>query len=119
MSDRPESPDDASRRHFIVGAALTGLALSATALCATAGNRGCRHGAAATGKVVLITGATSGIGEATAHAYAREGARIFFCGRREERGRQVEKAIRDSGGDATYMRADVREEAQVAAFVAR
>lgn len=120
MSDRPESPDDASRRHFIVGAALTGLALSATALAQPPGTAdaamACRR---YQGKVVLITGATSGIGEATAHAFAREGARIFFCGRREERGRQVEKAIRDSGGDATYMRADVREEAQVAAFVAR
>ena len=122
MSSRPASPDDASRRHFIAsaGAGLTGLALSATALAQSPGTA-----AAATacrryqGKVVLITGATSGIGEATAHAFAREGARIFFCGRREERGRQVEKAIRDSGGDATYMRADVREEAQVAAFVAR
>jgi len=122
MSNRPESPDDASRRHFIAGAGagLTGLALSATALAQSPGTAdagtACRR---YQGKVVLITGATSGIGEATAHAFAREGARIFFCGRREERGRQVEKAIRDSGGDATYMRADVREEAQVAAFVAR
>ena len=81
MSDRPESPDDASRRHFIVGAALTGLALSATALAQPPGTAdaamACRR---YQGKVVLITGATSGIGEATAHAYAREGARIFFCG---------------------------------------
>lgn len=69
------------------------------------------------GKVVLITGATSGIGEATAHAYARQGASVFFCGRREELGQQVQQAIRDEGGEATYMRTDVREQEQVSQFV--
>ncbi len=64
-------------------------------------------------KVVLITGATSGIGEGTANAFAREGAKVFFCGRREDLGKQVEANIKQFGGEATYMRADVRREQDV------
>jgi NAD(P)-dependent dehydrogenase (short-subunit alcohol dehydrogenase family) len=69
------------------------------------------------GKVVLITGATSGIGEVTAYAFAREGANVFFCGRREKLGELVEKQIRALGGEATYMRADVRKPEEIKAFV--
>lgn len=69
------------------------------------------------GKVVSITGATSGIGEGTAYAFVREGARVFFCGRRENLGQQVEANIKKFGGDATYMKADVRCEQDVQAFV--
>jgi len=68
------------------------------------------------GKAVLITGATSGIGEETAYAFAREGAKVFFCGRREGLGKEVEARIRGFGGEGTYMRADVRREADVRAF---
>lgn len=74
-------------------------------------------GARFAGKVVLITGATSGIGQATAYAFARQGARVFFCGRREELGRANEAEVRAFGGDATFMRADVRSETDVRAFV--
>ncbi|MEV6067274.1 SDR family NAD(P)-dependent oxidoreductase [Nocardia sp. NPDC052001] len=70
-----------------------------------------------TDKTVLITGATSGIGAAAAHLFAAEGARVAFCGRREDRGRAVEREIRSAGGEATYFRADVRDEAQVRDFV--
>jgi len=69
------------------------------------------------GKVVLITGATSGIGEGTAYAFAREGAKVFFCGRRENLGKQVEAEIKSFGGEATYLRADVRIEQDVKNFV--
>jgi NAD(P)-dependent dehydrogenase (short-subunit alcohol dehydrogenase family) len=69
------------------------------------------------GKVVLITGATSGVGEATARMFAKEGAKVFFCGRREALGKQVEASIRSMQGEATYMRADVRKETDVKAFV--
>jgi NAD(P)-dependent dehydrogenase (short-subunit alcohol dehydrogenase family) len=69
------------------------------------------------GKVVLITGATSGIGEGTAYAFAREGAKVFFCGRRENLGNQVQATIRGFGGEATYMKADVRQEEEVKALI--
>ena len=69
------------------------------------------------GKVVLVTGATSGIGRTTAEAFAREGARVMFCGRREGLGAEVETGIRAFGGEATYRRADVRVEADVRALI--
>ncbi|KAB8314714.1 SDR family oxidoreductase [Tolypothrix campylonemoides VB511288] len=66
---------------------------------------------------MLITGATSGIGEGTAYAFAKEGAKVFFCGRRENLGKQVEAKIKGFGGEATYMQADVRKEEDVKAFI--
>lgn len=71
------------------------------------------------GKVVIITGATSGIGRAAAVAFTSEGGRVAFCGRRENLGHQVEAEIKSQGGDATYIRADVRDESSVKAFVDR
>jgi NAD(P)-dependent dehydrogenase (short-subunit alcohol dehydrogenase family) len=68
-------------------------------------------------KVVIVTGATSGIGRAAAVAFAAEGGKIGFCGRREKLGHAVEQEIRAHGGEATYIRADVRVEAEVKAFV--
>jgi NAD(P)-dependent dehydrogenase (short-subunit alcohol dehydrogenase family) len=68
-------------------------------------------------KVVMITGGTSGIGRAAALAFAREGARVTFCGRREALGREAEREIRAAGGTARYIRADVRIEADVQRFV--
>lgn len=68
-------------------------------------------------KVVCITGATSGIGRAAALAFAAEGAKVGFCGRREALGRAVEQQIRAAGGEATYVRADVLLEENVRAFI--
>jgi NAD(P)-dependent dehydrogenase (short-subunit alcohol dehydrogenase family) len=71
------------------------------------------------GKVVAITGATSGIGRAAAIAFAAEGAKVGFCGRREALGREVQDQITQAGGTATYIRADVLVEEQVEAFIDR
>jgi NAD(P)-dependent dehydrogenase (short-subunit alcohol dehydrogenase family) len=59
-------------------------------------------------KVSLITGGTSGIGEATALLFAREGARVAITGRNEERGHQIAARILESGGEAIFLRTDVR-----------
>ncbi|GGU76933.1 short-chain dehydrogenase [Lentzea flava] len=68
-------------------------------------------------KVVIITGGTSGIDKAAAKQFAARGAKVGFCGRREQLGRQVEREIRAAGGEACYIKADVREPDQVKAFV--
>ena len=60
------------------------------------------------GKVALITGGTSGIGSAAAVRMAKEGARVAVTGRNDERGASVLKANEDDGGEAIYIRADVR-----------
>lgn len=60
------------------------------------------------GKVALITGGTSGIGSAAAVRMAKEGAKVAVTGRNDERGASVVKAIEDDGGEAIYIRADVR-----------
>ena len=57
------------------------------------------------GKVAVITGATSGIGEATVDAYCKEGAKVVFCGRNEELGAEVE--ARQPDGSAVFVKADV------------
>ena len=59
-------------------------------------------------RVAIITGATSGIGEATALLFAQEGARVTVAGRDEARGRKVVAAIEAAGGAAIFVRADVR-----------
>lgn len=69
------------------------------------------------GKVVAITGGNSGIGAATVRAFAMEGAQAIFCARRDELGKEVEAQIRERGGDVTWMQADVRDPAQVQAFI--
>ncbi len=62
------------------------------------------------GKVAIITGATSGIGEATAEVFVREGAKVVVSGRSEERGRQIAEHL---GENALFVRCDVTEEEQI------
>ncbi|MGA8617227.1 MAG: SDR family NAD(P)-dependent oxidoreductase [Candidatus Sulfotelmatobacter sp.] len=63
-------------------------------------------------KVALITGGTSGIGEATAILFAAEGAKVTITGRSEKRGRAVAEKITTDGGEAMFIRADVRRAAE-------
>lgn len=69
-------------------------------------------------KVVLITGATSGIGKATALAFAAQAAKVVVSGRREAEGAAVVAQIKAAGGEACFVRADVSVEADVRALVA-
>jgi NAD(P)-dependent dehydrogenase (short-subunit alcohol dehydrogenase family) len=68
-------------------------------------------------QVVLVTGALTGIGRATAMAFARQGARVVVSGRREPEGRAVADELRALGADAVFIRADVRRETDVQALV--
>ncbi|MCP5328920.1 MAG: glucose 1-dehydrogenase [Steroidobacteraceae bacterium] len=69
------------------------------------------------GRVALVTGATSGMGAVTARALAAAGAKVVFCGRRTDEGHEVEKSIRDAGGEALFVQADVTHEEQVKALL--
>src|ERR1700675_2928496 len=60
-------------------------------------------------KVALITGGSSGIGEATALLFAKEGAKIAITGRNEKRGHAVTAQILKDGGEAIFLRTDVRK----------
>ena len=69
--------------------------------------------------VVLITGALTGIGRATALAFADTGARLVVSGRRDEQGRALAEEIRARGVEAEFVRADVRHDEEVHDLVDR
>ena len=70
-------------------------------------------------KIVLVTGGTSGIGETTAQAFAKAGARVALTGRRADRGQAVAQQIQASGGEAIFIQTDITDTAQVQAMVAK
>ncbi|MBD1865478.1 MULTISPECIES: SDR family oxidoreductase [Trichocoleus] len=68
-------------------------------------------------KVALVTGGTAGIGRATAIAYAQQQAKVVVVGRRMDEGEETVRLIKDTGGEAIFVQADVTKEADVEAMV--
>ena len=66
-----------------------------------------------TNKIVLVTGGTSGIGKVTAIAFANAGAKVVLTGRREKEGAEVVAEINKTGGTASFVRADVSNDADI------
>ncbi|MEY8292786.1 SDR family oxidoreductase [Carnobacteriaceae bacterium 52-44] len=64
-------------------------------------------------RVALIYGGTSGLGEATARLYAKEGAKVAIAGRSEERGNKIVKDIQDNGGEAVFVKVDLMDSDQI------
>jgi 2-deoxy-D-gluconate 3-dehydrogenase len=72
-----------------------------------------------TGKVAMITGGNSGIGEATARLFTQQGAKATIVARREAEGRAVEKALRSEGHEATFIACDVTSRTAVESAVSQ
>ena len=70
------------------------------------------------GKVALIMGASEGIGQSTAEAFAKDGAKVVLTARRQPEGEAVAESIRRSGGDALFVQGDVSKAEQVRQMVA-
>ncbi len=68
-------------------------------------------------KVAIITGSTSGIGRASAELFAKEGAKVVVCGRREALGEEVVNGIREAGGTADYYKLDASSEESIKGLV--
>jgi len=70
-------------------------------------------------KVVIVTGGGSGIGRASALAFAREGAKVVVVDLLDSNGEETARMIRDNGGEATFIKADISKDAEVSAMVNR
>jgi NAD(P)-dependent dehydrogenase (short-subunit alcohol dehydrogenase family) len=65
------------------------------------------------GKIVIVTGATSGIGEAACYLLGKRGAKVVAAGRRTDRGDAVVQRIRDAGGQAIFVQADMASDGDI------
>ncbi len=71
------------------------------------------------GKVALITGGNSGIGKATALAFAQQGVNVSICARRKKEGEEVVKMIKEAGGEAIFIKVDVTRKEEIDAAIDR
>ena len=71
------------------------------------------------GKIILITGTTSGMGRAAMQVMAREGAHVIGTARRADRGEAIAQAIRDSGGMADFFQCDIADPPQIDVLFAK
>ena len=69
------------------------------------------------GKVTIVTGGNSGIGESTARLFASEGAKVLLLARREEQGIAVQNSINSDGGESTFVQCDVGDPDSVNAAI--
>jgi len=65
------------------------------------------------GKVAIVTGATAGIGMGIAEVFLEEGAKVVFCGRRAEKGAEIESALKEKGYDAYFVQADMNKDEDI------
>jgi NAD(P)-dependent dehydrogenase (short-subunit alcohol dehydrogenase family) len=73
--------------------------------------------ASLTGKVAIVTGGSSGIGRASAIAFAREGAKVAIASRREEEGEETVRLVKEAGSDGFFVKTDVAKAEDVRAMV--
>ncbi len=73
--------------------------------------------ASLTGKVAIVTGGSSGIGRASAIAFAREGAKVVIASRREDQGEETVRLVKEAGSDGFFVKTDVAKAEDVKAMV--
>src|SRR5690349_7188958 len=69
-------------------------------------------------KVAIVTGAGTGLGRATMLLFAKEGAKVVGCGRRQDKGDETVRAVKAAGGDGIFVQADISDAADVQRAIA-